>query len=316
MTERIDLAKTLQMLGQAEDILLICHKNPDGDTLGSAGALQHALQAQGKRVAIFCSDKIAEKYGYMQLALYDGSWEPGYVVAVDVAGIQLFGEAASGYLKRVDLCIDHHPSNAGYAEATMLEEDSAATAEIIYQLIGMMGIEMTKVMADCLYTGISTDTGCFKFTNTTPRTHRIAAELMEQGADFVRLNEILFESKSQQRLAIERIALSHLEYHFDNRCALMYVTREEIERTGVENSDLEGITSIPRMIEGVVVGITMRQLESGSYKVSVRTSGNIDACKICAALGGGGHIRAAGCEFFGNLENAKAAVLAEVKKQI
>ena len=153
---------------------------------------------------------------------------------------------------------------------------------------------MTKVMADCLYTGISTDTGCFKFTNTTPRTHRIAAELMEQGADFVGFNEVLFESKSQQRLAIERIALSHLEYHFDNRCALMYVTREEIERTGVENSDLEGITSIPRMIEGVVVGITMRQLESGSYKVSVRTSGNIDACKICAALGGGGHIRAAG----------------------
>ncbi len=316
MTERIDLAKALQMLQQAEDLLLICHKNPDGDTLGSAGALQHALEALGKRVAIFCSDQIAKKYDYMQLSLYDGSWEPGFVVAVDVAGIQLFGEAAAGYLKRVDLCIDHHPSNAGYAEATLLEEDSAATAEIIYQLIGQMGLELTQVMADCLYTGISTDTGCFKFNNTTPRTHRIAAELMEQGADFVRLNEILFESKSQQRLAIERIALSHLEYHFDNRCALMYVTREEIERTGVENSDLEGITGIPRMIEGVVVGITMRQLASGSYKVSVRTSSDIDACKICAALGGGGHIRAAGCEFFGNLENAKAAVLAEVKKQI
>lgn len=316
MTDRIDLAKAAQMLQQAEDILLICHKNPDGDTLGSAGALQHALRAMGKRTAIFCSDPIAPKYDYMQLELYDGSWEPAYIVAVDVAGTQLFGEAAADYLKRVDLCIDHHSSNSGYAEATLLDEDSGAAAEVIYQLCGELGVALTPVMADCLYTGVSTDTGCFKFTNTTPRTHRIAAELMEQGASFVKLNEILFESKSQQRLAIERIALSHLEYHFDNRCALMYVTRDEIERTGVENSDLEGITSIPRMIEGVVVGITMRQLASGSYKVSVRTSGNIDACKICAALGGGGHIRAAGCEFFGNLENAKAAVLAEVKKQI
>ena len=96
----------------------------------------------------------------------------------------------------------------------------------------------------------------------------------------------------------------------------MYVSRDEILQTGADSNDLEGITSIPRMIEGVVVGVTMRQLESGSYKVSVRTAGEIDACKICAALGGGGHMRAAGCEFFGNLENAKAAVLAEVEKQI
>ena len=316
MTERIDLAKAVEMLTQAEDILLICHKNPDGDTLGSAGALLHALRAMGKRAAIFCSDPIAARYDYMQLELYDGSWEPSYVVAVDVAGTQLFGEAASAYLKRVDLCIDHHPSNSGYAQATLLDPDAGADAELVYELIGQLPVEFTPVMADCLYTGVSTDTGCFKFANTTPKTHHIAAELMERGASFVKLNELLFESKSQRRLAIEQIALSHLEYHFDGLCALMYVTRDEIERTGADSNDLEGITGIPRMIEGVVVGITMRQLESGSYKVSVRTVGEIDACKICAALGGGGHIRAAGCEFFGNLENAKAAVLAEVKKQI
>ena len=197
-----------------------------------------------------------------------------------------------------------------------LEPEAAATAEIIYLLLCRMEVEFTPVMADCLYTGVSTDTGCFKFANTTPRTHHIAAELMERGAHFVQLNELLFESKSQRRLAIEQTALSHLEYHFDGRCALMYVSRDEILATGADSNDLEGITSIPRMIEGVVVGVTMRQLESGSYKVSVRTAGEIDACKICAALGGGGHMRAAGCEFFGNLENAKAAVLAEVEKQI
>ena len=316
MTELIDLAAAALRLLGAQDILLLCHKNPDGDTLGSAGALCLALQSLGKRAALFCSDEIPARYDYMQLSLYDGSWQPQYVAAIDVAGIQLFGEAATGYLRRIDLCIDHHPSNSGYADATLLEPEAAATAEIIYALLGQMEAEITPTIADCLYTGVATDTGCFKFANTTPRTHHIAAELMERGAHFVNLNEVLFESKSQRRLAIEQVALSHLEYYFDGRCALMYVTRDEILATGADSSDLEGITSIPRMIEGVAVGVTMRQLESGSYKVSVRSSGNIDACKICAALGGGGHVRASGCEFFGNLENAKAAVLAEVKKQL
>ncbi len=316
MTEHIDLETVAKRLLQQDDILLLSHKNPDGDTLGSAGALGAALRALGKRVAVFCSDPISSRYDYMGIELYDESWQPKYIVAVDVAGTQLFGDAAAKYQQHVDLCIDHHPSNSGYAGLTLLQADAAATCEIIYLLICHMGVEVTPTIADCLYTGISTDTGCFKFANTTPRTHRIAAELMELGAHFIKLNELLFESKSQRRLAIERVALSHLEYYFDNRCALMYVTWDDVLSTGADSNDLEGITSIPRMIEGVLVGITMRQLESGSYKVSVRTSEGIDASRVCEALGGGGHVRAAGCEFFGNLENAKAAVLEEVAKQI
>ncbi|MEG0804045.1 MAG: bifunctional oligoribonuclease/PAP phosphatase NrnA, partial [Pygmaiobacter sp.] len=313
----LDIAMTIARLLAADNILLLCHKNPDGDTLGSAGALYWALKGLGKTVSILCADPIGARYDYMKLGLFDDSYEPQYIVAIDVASIQLFGDATVEYGKHSDLCIDHHPSNSGYADAMLLDPDAAATAEIIYQLLmEMHEVVFTPTMADCLYTGLSTDTGCFKFANTTPRTHHICAELMEKGAEFVMLNEILFESKSQSRMMIEQIALSHLEYHFEGRCALMYVTRREIEEAGADGTDLEGITSIPRMIEGVSVGITMRQLESGSYKVSVRTSGNIDACSICAGLGGGGHKRASGCEFFGNLENAKAALLAEVKKQL
>lgn len=316
MSEIIDIALVISRLLAADNILLLCHKNPDGDTIGSAGALYWALKGLGKRVSIFCSDPIAARYEYMQLGLYDGSYEPAYIVAVDIAGIQLFGDAAAAWGEKADLCIDHHPSNSGYAYATLLEPEAAATAEIIYEVLDEMKIEITPIIANCLYTGLSTDTGCFKFANTTARTHRIAAQMMEKGAEFVKLNEILFESKSKSRIQIEQIAISHLEYHFDERCALMYVTRDEIDRVGADNTDLEGITALPRMIEGVCVGILMRQLPGGSYKVSVRTSGNIDACVICAGLGGGGHKRASGCEFFGNLENAKAAVLAEVAKQL
>ena len=126
----------------------------------------------------------------------------------------------------------------------------------------------------------------------------------------------MFESKSRSRLEIERIALESLEYHFDGACAIISLTKEQIERTGVEPLDLEGITSLPRMIEGVRVGITLRQQPTGSYKVSVRTEVGVDAAQICAHLGGGGHKQAAGCEILGSMENAKAALLSEVERAL
>ena len=272
MNELLDLAGVLSRLLKAERILLLCHKNPDGDTLGSAAALYWALKKLGKEeVAVLCADLIPSRYDYMKIERFEGQFEPGYVVAVDVASIQLFGK---------------------------------------------MGVEIDPLLADCLYTGLSTDTGCFQFGNTTARTHIIAAALMEAGANIRDLNMLLFGTKSRGRLAIERIALANLEYHFNDRCALIYMTREQIESTGVEASDLESITSLPRQIDGVQVGVTLRQQPSGSYKISVRTVPGVDACAICRRLGGGGHDQAAGCELVGGLDNAKAAVLAEVEREI
>ena len=139
---------------------------------------------------------------------------------------------------------------------------------------------------------------------------------MEAGVDVAELNMILFESKSKARMAIERTALENLEYHFEDRCALMSLTREQIAASGVAANELEDITSLPRKIEGVQVGITLRQLPQGSYKISVRTTAEVDACAIAKRLGGGGHSRAAGCELEGNLDNAKAAILAEVEREL
>ena len=169
-------------------------------------------------------------------------------------------------------------------------------------------------VSDCLYPGVSADTGCYTLANTTARTRRVAAGLIDLGADLRMLNELLFENKSKQRIAIEQLALSTLEYHYDDTCALIVLTREQINAIGADDTDLEGITSMPRSIEGVLVGITMRQQPSGSYKISVRTKVGLDACAICEGLGGGGHKQAAGCEIIGGLEYAKAAILAETKK--
>lgn len=316
MSEILELLSLISRLLHAENVLILCHKNPDGDTVGSSAALYHALKSLGKNAALLCSDPIPARYSYMQAELFTGQFEPGYIVAVDVAGIQLFGDGVRPYSDRVDLCIDHHGSNSGYADAMYLDATAAATAEIIYQLLEAMQVTITPVIADCLYTGLSTDTGCFLFGNTTAHTHKVAAALMEAGARVEELNALLFESKSKGRIAIERTALENLEYYFDEQCALISMTREQIAASGVSVEDLEGVTGLPRKIEGVRVGVTLRQNPSGSYKVSIRTVKGVDACSIAKRLGGGGHEQAAGCELEGNLENAKAAVLAEVEKEL
>lgn len=316
MSEIVDINNVVSRLLRAENILLLCHKNPDGDTLGSAGALQWALSALGKNCAVFCSDAIHPRYAYMQLNLFKGQFVPGYIVAVDIAGPQLFGENAAEYVDKVDLCIDHHSSNSNYAAAMLLDDAAAATCEVIYEIVVAMGVPIDERIANCLYTGVSTDTGCFRFANTTAGTHRVAARIIDLGADIRMLNELLFENKSKRQLAVEQLAMSTLEYHFGDKCALICFTRDELDEIGANETDLEGITSMPRSIDGVLVGITMRQQPSGSYKISVRTKVGINATAICERLGGGGHPQAAGCEIIGGLENAKAAVLAEAEKEL
>lgn len=177
-----------------------------------------------------------------------------------------------------------------------------------------MGVTITPQIANCLYTGIATDTGCFKFASTTPRTHMAAARVMEAGADVEKLNARLFESRSHARITAERMAMESLEYYFNDLCAVICLTWDQIESSGVAGAELEDLTSLPRSIEGVEVGLTYRQQRDGSFRISVRTSGSIDACNIARRLGGGGHTRAAGCEISGNLDNAKHAVLEEVRR--
>ncbi len=318
MTESVDRQTAVLRLRGAENVLILCHKNPDGDTIGCAGALCLALKALGKNAAVLCSDPIPSLYDFMGLELFDSSFTPGFVVAVDVASIQLFGDRnnVQKYAEHVDLCIDHHASNSGYAYETLLDPGAAAACELMIDVIEEMGVPLTPAIADCLYTGISTDTGCFRFSSTTARTHKAAARVMEAGANIEMLNARLFESRSRGRIEIEKMALESLEYFFDGRCAMICLTWDQIVTSGVAGAELEDLTSLPRSIEGVEVGLTLRQQKDGSYRISIRTAGAVDACAIARHLGGGGHARAAGCEISGNLDNARYAVLGEVRKEL
>ena len=191
-------------------------------------------------------------------------------------------------------------------------DDQARSQKVISE----MGVEITPLIANCLYTGLATDTGCFRFSSTTANTHIVAAKLILAGAQVEELNTLLFDTKPRERMEAERIARNHLEYHLEGRCALMYLTRDEIEQSGVDPADLEELTSLPISIEGVKVGLLLRQQPGGSYRISVRTAKGVDACAIARRLGGGGHTRAAGCELLGNLDNTKSAILAEVEAEL
>lgn len=318
MTEQLTVQQTAQRLCAADKVLILCHKNPDGDTIGCGSALYHALTSLGKTAAVLCSDDIPARYEHAGVRMFRGEFEPRLVVAVDVASMQLFGEnhQMPQYCRHVDLCIDHHAGNSGYADFTLLDGSAAAAAELLYEVILAMGVQLTPLIAGCLYTGLATDTGCFRFSSTTAKTHLVAAKLIEAGAPVEELNTRLFDSKPRERMEAERIARNHLEYHLGGKCALIYLTRDEIEQSHVDPADLEELTSLPMSIEGVVVGLTLRQQPGGSYRISVRTAKGVDACAIARRLGGGGHSRAAGCELLGNLENAKSAILAEVEAEL
>lgn len=313
---KIQKDEVIKRLIENDNILIICHMSPDGDTLGCAYALYNALVSKNKNVRVDCSDEVPERFEYLQSGYVNSDFEPEYVIAVDLAARQLIGEKLSGYVDKIDLCIDHHPSNELYAKETYLVSTAAAACEIIYDIIVSMKVDITTEIATCLYTGIATDTGCFCFSNTTSNTHYVAAELYKIPAEYEHINALLFNTKSKSRLRIEQKVLNTMEYFYNDKVAISCITQKMIEESKADESELDGVSNIPRSIEGVEIGITMREKLDGNFKVSVRTTSKADASKICGKFNGGGHKRAAGCLIEEDYQTAKALLVKAVKEFI
>ena len=299
---RLDIPQTAQLLLQQDDILILTHQSPDGDTMGSGYSLCLALQQLGKRAMVLCTDPIPKRMTFVAEHLdpaltLENPDQAKFVVAVDIADVKLMGSGLAAYQLpgTVDLCIDHHPSNKEYAKNLLLCGEEAAACQILFDVICAMGCEISKPIAECLYLGISTDTGCFRYSNTQPRSHQIAAKLMETGIDWYQINKTMFEVKSQQQMELERQALQTLRLCCGGKAAMICITQEMLASSGATLEDTEGIPSVPRNIEGVSIGATLKERPEGGFKISIRTDEDVDASEICAAFGGGGHKRAAGC---------------------
>ena len=317
MTNYVTEQQAAAMLLDADRILLLAHQYPDGDTLGSNFALCRALQSLGKTVRVLCGDTIPVKYEYMYTDVPQPAFDPDFVCAVDVADAKLLGPAVQeAYGARVDLCIDHHATNTGYAANTCVDSDCAAAAMVIFRIVGLLGVPLNREIAECLFTGIATDTGCFKYSNAGALAHRMAAECIDQGINYEMINRVNFDVQSRARIELERMAPESMQFYYEGRVAVMHISNEIVRKSGANANDMEGLPPIARQIEGVWVGITMRQKADGNYKISVRTGTHADAAAICQKLGGGGHVRAAGCTIDGTLDDARTAILQAVEQSV
>lgn len=314
VSEKLGLSEAAAFLREHDDYLIISHANPDGDTLGCAFGLCMALQRLGKKAKNICADEISHRYDFLKKAVEPQEFEPKTFVTVDVADVKLLGKYEKEYGSKIMLAIDHHVSHVDFAEKLCCEPHAAAAAQTVYKILKEMGVPLDKDIAAALYTGISTDSGCFKYSCVTPETHLIAAELIKYDIDFARINYVFFDLKTKARIALEEKIYRDIEYYFDGKCAMVVVTKDML--AGLDAEDSNGISAIPRMIDGVEVGVVIKQRTNG-WKASMRSNSTVDVQKICSKFGGGGHEKAAGCSFTeNNIDEVKKILAEEIGKAL
>jgi phosphoesterase RecJ-like protein len=308
----ISAGSAAKILTPHSKFLIITHRSPDGDTIGAGFALYYALRSLKKAVRVVNSDELPKRFSYLYGDYTEKEFKSEYVIAVDTADTKLFGDALQNYADKVNLCIDHHHGNSGYADYLLLDSNAAAACESVYEVIKAMDVEITPIIADCLYTGIATDTGCFRFSGTTANTLRIAAELIECGANFTDINHRLFETKTKTRVKLEQYTIKNTEYYLDSRCAFAAITKTAADEMKVTDDDYDGLAALTTEVEGVEVGLLVKEKEVGQFRISLRSSGRINVSAIAETFGGGGHIQAAGCSIEGRIDEVRMKLLKAV----
>ena len=311
----MDYREAAALLAEQNEILILTHKRPDGDTIGCAVGLCAALRKLGKTAWVLPNADATSLFTpYLEGCLAPGEFAPRFVVSVDIAGRSLFPENAKVWLERgVDLAIDHHPSNEGFGRETCVDAGRAACGELIFDLVREWG-EIDAAIALPLYVAVSTDTGCFVYGNTTPGTHRVAAALMETGIDYRGVNKRHFRTKSFKRLRLESMLCQNMELFDGGKIAVAAVTLEMMAALDAREEDAEDVSAFAGQVEGVQTAVTIRELRPGECKLSVRTSAGLNASAVCALLGGGGHAAASGCTVHGSVKEAKKAILEAIEE--
>ena len=312
---KIALDEAAKIIGDAQTIILTAHIRPDGDAIGSTLGLMHYLREQGKDARVLIDDEIPRIFNVLPGVEQIERPAEGQRYAADlliVCDVEL--KRTGAVLDAVDavrmLNIDHHVTNDEAAEYLYLNPDYAATCEIMHDLVRTMGGTFTLDVATCLYTGMATDTGFFRFSNTTPHTMRAAADLVEVG---VRPNiiSVAMEMKSYDEVMAQVRAIRNLEMFYDGKVAAVFIDEERAK----EVTTTEGLLDKLRVIEGTQVVFFMKWLEKDTYRISMRSKGT-NVSRIAQGFGGGGHVRAAGCTLHGSFDEAKKTILAAIGEEL
>ena len=307
--------QTAEFLEENDGFVILTHRRPDGDTLGSSALLCRGLRQLGKTAHILTNPETTEKYARLHEGLTTQQVADGDIlITVDVASKGMLPEAFSVYADRISLRLDHHETAASFTEHALVEPDAAACGEIVYGVLQQMGAVLDEPMADALYTAVSTDTGCFRYANTTPNTFRVAADCAAVSRNLFALNQALFETNSLGRLRLQGYIVEHAMFLNDRTAVICPLPKAVEAELGLREDDMENISGFPRTIEGVKIAATLREDGVGRVKLSVRAVPGYDAAAICAQFGGGGHKGAAGASMQMSMNEAVEAIKEAMSK--
>lgn len=303
-----------RLLATEGPILVASHRTPDGDTLGAGLAVFLWLKDLGKNARITCADPVPGLYRFMSGASeVSPQWgePPAVLVTVDCASVDRVGGEAENLLAQAGMVIniDHHATNPGFGTLNHVVDDAGSTCELIAEMLFETGQAVTPEIADCLYTGIATDTGQFSFDYTRPESLRMAALLMECGADFEGICFRVFRCKTLARTRLIGSALSGLRLYADGKIAGISISQATLKEFNAGPDECENIVNETVEIEGVEVGFMLRETQTGEWKASLRASGAVDVSKIAKGFGGGGHVKAAGCTLQGPMADAERKIV-------
>ena len=300
------LGDILKSIEKANDIALYCHTNPDGDALGSMLALALAIKKKGKSVCAYCDMPVPEKYRslyHSDMITFPEKGVHELAISVDCSSIDRLGQCMKSYLSaKKQIAIDHHITFERFAELCYVDGDAAACAEIIFELVKRMRA-LDKDIARLLFGAIVTDSGCFSFSNTTKRTHEIAAELYDYGFDAADAIYDVYKSTSLCRFKLKARVLEKALFFENDSVAVVVFAKEDFEATSTSSEHTEGIINELIDIDSVKVAYALSQVGARNFKLSVRTKSPVNAAEIAGVFGGGGHFNAAGCRVNGYLED-------------
>jgi phosphoesterase RecJ-like protein len=326
--KQLTLDELCTRLRAARDPVILIHTKPDGDAVGSAVALCRFFSGRGQAPSIRCADPIPARLKFLLegLSLSPTDDTSGRtVISVDVASPSQLGSLREAFADagKVDLMIDHHEVGTPFADHLVMPH-AAASGEVLYEVLAHMEDSpeptqgrtspavWTRELCGALYAAISSDTGCFKYSNATPRTHMAAAKLLERGIDAARINHLLFDSKSREVLTAEGMVSAGIQTAADGRISYAIVRRADMTRAALSDEHFETGIDIVRSLAGAEIAFLLKEQPNGTYRVSLRSTG-ADVASVAAVFGGGGHLRAAGCSLSGMTEaEAVSALLAHL----
>lgn len=301
--------ETARFLLSRDHFCILTHRRPDGDTVGSAAALCLGLRQAGKTAHVLVNPEVSPRFQWLHQGLTKPEAEAeDTVVSVDVASPGMLPAAFLPLRGRIALRIDHHSSATSFTDLELVDGSSASCAELVYDVLEQMGVTADRKIAEATYVGLSTDTGCFRYANTTAHTFAVAAACAQAEAGIYELNQELFETNTLGRLKMQAWIVDHMRLLRNGEMALCAIPRAVEEQLGVTEDDMDNISSFPRSVAGVRVAATLRETADGDIKVSVRAVPGYDATKVAVKFGGGGHKGAAGASLAPPLAEAAGAV--------